>query len=1180
MPPGIPLRLLRTLAFLFLAMAVVLLAIDHPLLAQTVATEKEKSVDKDKDKDKEKDKKSPAPTLAAPGRAIDMLRLPSDAIVVIVEKVADGLKLAPGMLLVSPEKFKEMREELEQLRARVRTEKPVLPSLCHIEGEVEGNQVNLKVRYELGKQKAESWVVLGFKQAVPTRASLDGRTPLLRLSETEGYLGQIDRAVEDTQITVWYTVSLSGMGAQRSLDLDLPRAAGTTVRLAIPGEVKDLKINDRPRAETQLTWKDGVLQGPHGPDSPVKLQVSWKGPSPLIVGPTVVTAEGQLEYRIDELMRQSLRARMVLNVQGGPTKQFRLLVPDGAVLDFAPADGSRLTVEVEKAQNYSIQTIRLKEPSSDPLPVTITTPSRPIVPLSRGGQRLAVGPVALLGAPRQTGSLLITSNSTALHLGMFRQANLMPRTSTSEELKLAPFVRSFNYQLPPLREQSPFVEAGTDSANLRLMELEPELMKGRLQIKLTHQVRLPPTAGRGDKRPWLVDTVIDVQMLQPGVDQLEIQLPQDLEPALQEERLVYEGLLPDAVQQMTYDSRRRLVLLQLSREAWKNFQVTFRAHHVKPVGESGSQKIPLPKVLGAVSAEDYRITATVPREIELTTAPRLDPQLELGQEGPQKQVWQLDPSGEKIPDHIDVSWAPYSPELKANSIIDLALNGNQVSVQQQIRLKYQGQIPEVISLVGPTDVLNNLRVLEGGSLKPLSGEGGNRQVALRSSSRVGPDSEVRLSLQYSTPLFGREFSLSRNLVRLVLLTVAGVTQNETKVRLLAEPGGFVPFLVNPEDWTVKDLETIPGRNLWPTMVLSSVRRAPALMLKWEQSEGDTTPGVLVERALIRVNVTESLGQFYRASFRLKKVLGGNLDLEFPAAVSGLGMQIFHDGLEITNYKPREESEDKTLPEGQTRSVRINLGATAVPSILDVFYQLHPDVPSSGIGGQTVVHPPRIVGMDDRLLVRWQLTTPGNWMILGPESGPGTHLAWRRLGWLLAPHLANQGTELDQWLAGNSTYRFAAETDSWTPNLLLWQRGLESVKLTHVSRKYWLLACSLLVLVLGLGLWWFIRGFQGILVRNSLWLVLPLLILIGLALCLFFPFLAASILFGIQPGLAVLLVGCLLQWLVQERVRRRLVTLPSFQKSRGDSSPGPTGATQSSINRRRSEPSTVDGPRPV
>jgi hypothetical protein len=124
---------------------------------------------------------------------------------------------------------------------------------------------------------------------------------------------------------------------------------------------------------------------------------------------------------------------------------------------------------------------------------------------------------------------------------------------------------------------------------------------------------------------------------------------------------------------------------------------------------------------------------------------------------------------------------------------------------------------------------------------------------------------------------------------------------------------------------------------------------------------------------------------------------------------------------------------------------------------------------------------------------------------------------------------------------------------------------------------WLLACSMAVLGLGLGLYALCRsGADGRLPR---WL-LPGLATAGAGLAvaaLFWPGALAAVAFGCEPGVAVLALAIPLLWLQNERHRRRAIFPPSFSRSR---TPSPSSLVRSgSSPRAAGEPSTVDVPRP-
>jgi len=131
----------------------------------------------------------------------------------------------------------------------------------------------------------------------------------------------------------------------------------------------------------------------------------------------------------------------------------------------------------------------------------------------------------------------------------------------------------------------------------------------------------------------------------------------------------------------------------------------------------------------------------------------------------------------------------------------------------------------------------------------------------------------------------------------------------------------------------------------------------------------------------------------------------------------------------------------------------------------------------------------------------------------------------------------------------------------------------------VPQQAWLLVCSVLVVVLGLTLYFLARRPRmGALNWARLWLALSVVALGLVTAGVFWPTLLAAVLYGCQPGLVVLLLVCLVQWLLQERNRRRIVFLPSFSRGRAGSSLVRNGKSSPGKRRPHGEPSTVDEPK--
>jgi hypothetical protein len=185
------------------------------------------------------------------------------------------------------------------------------------------------------------------------------------------------------------------------------------------------------------------------------------------------------------------------------------------------------------------------------------------------------------------------------------------------------------------------------------------------------------------------------------------------------------------------------------------------------------------------------------------------------------------------------------------------------------------------------------------------------------------------------------------------------------------------------------------------------------------------------------------------------------------------------------------------------------------------------------------------------------------------------------GLLLAPRFRLTAADLEAWFIGGAPAAPAAgerrassppvaEGALVTPTLVLWRDGAGTVTLTHVHQKVWLVVCSLSLVVFGLAL---VRLALSSGPRRWVWacVLAALAVLGGLALVVFTPGLAGLVAYGCQPGLLVLAVLVLVQWMLHERSRRQIIFLPSFSRA-------PTASSVAQANGGRpAEPSTVDNP---
>jgi hypothetical protein len=543
----------------------------------------------------------------------------------------------------------------------------------------------------------------------------------------------------------------------------------------------------------------------------------------------------------------------------------------------------------------------------------------------------------------------------------------------------------------------------------------------------------------------------------------------------------------------------------------------------------------------------------VGRDLELAQPDALAG-LEAGKQGPHEQSWR----GRPLPEAVTVSWKSYVPDIRVQSLADVDLTPRGGDVwRHELRFQLPQPPPAQLVLRVPGGV-TGLEVVEGGTLLPpretLRDASGNplRVVSLGK----GTGGEHRLVLRYGFAAVkpadaGGAFTVP-------LVAPDAVTRSEARVRLWCEPG-VLPVLLDGTPWAERRIEEIAGRKTLPVLVAAAPRADAPLVLRW----GEPRPAfaVLVERALVRVRVAEDGGQRYAVRYRLSQLAAGNLDVELPAPVAAIDLRVTLDRRPVTH----EILDEGGQPSAAGRVARLRLSPELIRSsaILEISYQLPPG--RAGASSlTTMLQPPLLRGDPGGAPTRWEVVAPASWVVLGPESGPGVERGWARRGWLWAPRLSRTAGGDDSLAPEES------ESDE-SLAVVCWRSGAEPLTLTHAPQQAWMLACSLGLLVVGLAL----VG-RGQAVRGLTWLVI-LLGLVVAAGAVLRPAVLTAVLYGCEPGAAVLAAVLLMQWLLHERYRRQVVFLPSFSRPRSGSS---LNRGSSAPRQPPGEPSTVDAPRPA
>jgi hypothetical protein len=1114
--------------------------------------------------------------------------LPADAVIVICEQVNEALDLLPKAVILKPEKYQELLDQIEKLKKQIenpKSELAVPPTRCVLRGKVGSDAVHLEAEFTGTAEHADTLVALACPQAGASSAETDGHMAQIRRSNTGSFLVRIDKAGE-YHVKLDLLAPLAGReGNSRGFELTLPRAVMTELELDLPANCTDVRLGGQLLKDLQLPGlelKNNHLRGSPGLGPVDKLDLSWKETRPSM-GEPVRMAEGRIQARLDAA-GLTTQADLNLTVEGAPAKVWRLLVPRNAEVKVLPSEKEdriehRIETDDKKYPFASLRTIHLKEARSDPLHVQVKLPP---LPLPQRGSTMPIGPFFVFDAARQTGTVVVRNQVRNLHLDYRGQGDMQLRRLDTEEPKgEAPAtVATLVYSNIPLVE-GPVGTSGPKSCSWLDLEAVKVPVQVRMRVSHTLTLRVVHAPGRRDAAPttlqppalqWEVLTTIAPATKWADVEQLTILVPPEWESADENVSVVPNNklryvMVPSALLREAPTQAQRLE---------GRYKATYKAE------EHAVLKLPQPQ--GTIESCEVKIEAPPDIEVVLNNAEQVH--LELSkQPRPNEQTWRCRSlSAEEW--GIDVSWQPYRPELRVVSVVDLTLNGGGGDVHHELRLQLPPTPPPFVTLRVPAALGNSLQIQDeqGQDIRSLKADfvaNGRRQAdqpddaghALNSRVRIPVPTkeggkEWRLVLRYRTrleakdrlPRIGGSFGVP-------LAVLEQATTGDLKVRIWTELG-LLPRAASPR-WEEQNIEEVKDRAL-PVLVLRAAKPdTPLRLVLSEQAAGFSA---LIERALMRVQLEEGGTQRWQASFQIRHITNRNLDLLMPAPVDTLKAQFFFNGRKVTPLIVNDKGENS----GNGSIARLHLprlgdreraGSTsddemvaASPSgSLEVSFQ-SPPARSSGSPLYTTLQPPQILGAAAAPTC-WQVSVPPNCVLLAPESTTGVERTWVRRGWLLAAGLSAP-PELRR--------------DKEPVALVCWQDQNVAIVLTQAPQLAWLLVCSLGLVLIGWGLYWWARqhGNQGSRLAVWFWPLLGLLTLAIAIAALFWPTLLCAIAYGCEPGLVVLLAIVGVQWLRHQRYRRQIVFLPSFSRGRAGSSL----IRKNAPHRPQSgEPSTVDAP---
>ncbi len=1028
----------------------------------------------------------------------------------------DPWKLPGGAVLeISSEKYQELLEEIARLRAN--GGKPPPPTRCRLlKGHIEGGFVLFTAEFSFHADRADAVYALACSQAKALAAQQqDGRTPMLS-SDANGFFVQVDKP-GDYVVNLDLSLPLNQRtDGSRGFELDLPRAAVTALEIDLPADVRALRLGGKDVAETSLSFKSGRLEGVLGAEP--LLALTWRGAPPAGVS-SLLSARGRAVVRVEPGWINT-ELEWVLRAAGAPARQWVLDVPAGAELKTTAADPSRLQINRAEEGGGLRYTILLKEPSDEDLNLTATvrTPSPP-------GKRAFVGPFLVRGASRQSGVVLVHSAAADSRLLLQPGPELTPREPTDEERRADPGLTAA-YEYTAGSAKTPWLEVEVGSAHVAV------------KVQTVHALTLGRT-GSGGALEWQeAVTMSAASPLRAGIDHVDVQMPPECEQL--DGASGAGGLL-------SFDKETRVLHVPFGPDQGGFSAGSFKARYrFPPPGATrgpASVTLPLPRPL-QVGDGGARVEVMVPEDVELLPTGVAETK------EAHKLTWRL----AQNPEQVVVSLQPFSPEIRVYSVIDITFRGPTAQVKHELRLHFPRAAPKQITVKAPAVVAADVQILGGVTLATPAAESPEaRTIMLPAAGQ-----EQVVTLQYS---------FAANSSPLPLATVVGAAGGETKVRLWCDAG---PLPTPPGGaWLDQNIEEVAGVNRLPVLVLKATQPDAPLALHFGDPSGASAT-VLVDRALIRASLASDLWTIH-ASYVLRQLGEANLDVQLPGPPSALQLHVTLDGRQV-DWQP-EEAADQTDPNWRIARLRLAADLVKRPAVLDVAYQVSPGRGAAGVV-QTTLTPPRLVGDPGQAPTRWEVTLPSGWLALGPEAGAAAPWTAVLQNLLLTPQPAISSAELERWLAGPEVAARGGENSA--PNIVCWNGAGEPLVVSKVWQPFWLLVCSLSFLAFGLRLFVLARQAAAGRKRAAFWFwctalaVVPALAAAWALRPTFF----YALVYGCEPGAAVLLAVLAGQCLMLERYRRQIVFLPNFRRAR-------TGSSLlriNGVNLPAGEPSTVDVPR--
>ena len=1072
--------------------------------------------------------KAQTPTEA---KSDDKIKLPTGSVLVVVDELKNLIRPDSKLIVLTPEKYKELTSQLEQLKQQVTSDKK-RPHSCKLVGKIEGSAVQFRTQFLFTTETANTTVYLGLEGGFLTDpGELDGELPPIDVVGG-GLVVRVGKPGLH-QVTLNVKAPLGARraagtpgGVERFLDLGLPEAAVTTLDLELPEAVKEIRSGDGvEKPTTPGHWNLALGKAK-------QLKLAWKESMSITGADAYTTADSQVVVTLEETQAITT-AELTLYDHRARVKEWRVFLPIQAKVDLkSPAEiGYELVRPSAKDQPF---VLKLREPTTEPLVLEMESRHpRPFVPA-----RLSVGPFLVVGAVHQQASIAVKASANALkgqrlvfHRGVETFQRELPSPAPPD------MVARFQYWGQP----------GPAKVVKAPLELELKAEKGKIDGFAEHNLRVHRFPDR-----WQVDVTskIRIKSLPPGTDFIDVQLPRAKFESLlfvfalgtpafpgdlplgafcQSVAKVWPFAAPEffcdtepggpSAELQPPDAMRR-ARIKLGRVPDKEFSLILTGKYIMPA-DSAHAAVDVPRLLDAHRA---KVTVQLDDQHQLLGAFAEAEEL-VGEKHVYTTNW------DQLPASLALAWKSYRRPYTVIGQADVTFTTDEIRVRQEIALPppSKATASPSLRLRVPAEI-EELTIITGGKKRVYEPEGG-----LISVSSLDP----KLVFEYRLTAAKEKDSPTL----LPLVWPENATRIEAIARLWTGPE-LTPYAAD-QGWRETLNVPAPGRDSLPALTLQRVGPAEPLFVRLKHSASMLLARAVIERELAQVILGEDGSQYYRSRFLLRKVSTPHLTLELPATATGVSIHV--NQLRINNVE---------VSQGNPAYAKIKLDPDAGPLMLAIDYK----VPASASGWWQRLEPPGFGNDVSIAESRWQiLHTPACVPLIFDGTIRLDH-KWAFQGGLLAPAPAVSAADLNTWIAGKDDF------DARQASFIAFRRSSSlPVEILLAPRQAWLLLCS--SILLGLGLLLSHVHMSRLTVFVTCVGVVLFLLIVSVVWPAIMPFLA----YGCQPGAVVLVIVLGIQWFLREKYRRQLVFLPGFTRV----------AMGSSLIRARSvEGTTIDAPPPA